>query len=241
MSALFLINPHSAKIKKIGFQSIENLIYRIYLNAGKSVEVRKIEFDKLKEWISNAKSENIQYIFAVGGDGTANSIGTMLIHSDLCFGIIPMGSGNGFARTIGFSTNLRLAIKQSLNPQKMLVDTGVFGAHKFLNVAGVGADTEVISLFRHSKLRGILSYIYYATKVFFTYPAQDYEIFANDTHIPNENSWAVTVMNGTQWGYDAKISPESSLTDGYLELIIIKKIPITRIFQEIFKLYNGTM
>lgn len=241
MSTLFLINPHSAKIKKAGFHTIENLIYRTYLNAGIQVEVRKIEFDKLEEWIQNAPAENIQHVFAVGGDGTANSIGTKLIDTSLDFGIIPMGSGNGFARTIGFSTHLRLAIKQSLNPHKIKIDTGIFGKHKFINVAGVGADTEVVALFRHSRLRGILSYIFYATKVFFTYPAQEYEIYSDDKLLKTENTWVVSIMNGTQWGYDARISPEACLTDGSLELIVMKKIPLTRIFQEIFKLYNGNM
>ncbi|MBX7242452.1 MAG: hypothetical protein K1X92_11940 [Bacteroidia bacterium] len=241
MSTLFLINPHSAKIRKIGFHTIEKLIYRTYMNAGKPVEIRKIEFEKLGQWIQDAPAENIQNIFAVGGDGTANSIGIKIIDTPLNFGVIPMGSGNGFARTIGFSTNLRLAVKQSLNPQVIKADTGVFGSHKFINVAGVGADTEVVSLFRHSKIRGIWSYIYYATKVFFTYPVQDIEIYADDMLVKSDNIWSVSIMNGTQWGYDARISPEASLTDGKLELIIMKKIPITRVFQEILKLYNGNI
>ncbi len=241
MITLFLINPYSAKIKKKGFEKIADLISKSYDSAGEAVVIRKLDFDKLDEWVAQAASENITRIFAVGGDGTANAVAVKLIGTKLGFGVIPMGSGNGFARTLGFSTHFRLAIKQSIKPHCILADTGFFENHQFINVAGVGADTEVVALFRFSKRRGILPYIYYATKVFFSYPILEVELYADGKKISIDKPWSVTVMNGTQWGYDAKISPEASLTDGELELIIMKKIPIWHIFQQIFMLFNSTV
>lgn len=239
MSTLFLLNPKSTKVRKTGFENIKKLIESTYLAANSPVEVRAIDFDLLDTWLKEAYSQGIRNVFAVGGDGTANAIGTRLLHSPLCFGIIPMGSGNGLARAIGFSTNMPLAIKQSLTTKSMIIDTGIFGKHPFLNVGGVGMDAEVAAMFASSKMRGPIPYLYHTTKAYFTYKAEDYEVWVDGKKEKYENVLAVSIMNGTQWGYDARVSPESYLADGYLEFLVIKKMPFPQVLAEASKLFIG--
>lgn len=223
---LFLINPFSGKVRKIGFENIAHQIESIYQKAQEKVEIRKIDFERLAEWVQNAPNEGIKNIFAVGGDGTANAIAAYLIDTPLNFGIIPMGSGNGFARNIGFSIHLPLAIRQSINAEAILADTGTFGKHIFLNVGGVGIDADVAHAYASSTLRGLVPYLTNATKTFFTYPPQDFRMIIDGEEHFFAKAWAAGATNGTQWGYDAKVSPNSLIADGWLEVIIIKKVPL---------------
>lgn len=223
---LFLINAFSGKVRRVGFENISRQINEIYQKANEKVEIRKIDFNLLENWVQNAPNQGIKNIFAVGGDGTANAISAYLIHSPLNFGIIPMGSGNGFARNIGFSIHLPLAIRQSIHAEPLLVDTGVFGKHIFLNVGGVGIDADVAQAYAKSTLRGMIPYITNATKTFFTYPPQDYRLIIDGVEHLFPKAWAAGATNGTQWGYDAKVSPNSLISDGWLDVIIIKKIPL---------------
>lgn len=56
-----------------------------------------------KELVENAKHENYTHIVAVGGDGTVNEVGTALCGTDIAFGVISLGSGNGFGSVISDS------------------------------------------------------------------------------------------------------------------------------------------
>ncbi len=222
--SLFLINPHSAKVREKGFDKLAAEIYSIYRAAGASVEVRKIDFSVLASWIEDAHYQGIKHVFAVGGDGTANAVGTHLVgKKHLRLGIIPLGSGNGLARNIGFSTHFRLAVQQSLSTQYIEVDIGKFGEHTFLNAAGLGLDADVVTRYQHSKTRGIMAYAVEIFKSVFSYLPQDYEVEIAGKTEKMTNIWVLSLMNGTQWGYDAISSPTSLITDGYFELLTLKK------------------
>ncbi|MFN0201825.1 MAG: diacylglycerol/lipid kinase family protein [Bacteroidia bacterium] len=223
---LFLINPFSGKIRQVGVEKVIRLVEDTYKKQKAQVEVRKIDFEQLDTWLLNAPNEGFQHIFAVGGDGTANALGAKLVNTSLNMGIIPMGSGNGFARNIGFSVDLALAIRQSVRPQVLKVDTGMFGKHFFLNVAGVGIDADISARYASSTTRGILPYITNTTKSYFHFQPETYTLIVDGKEHTFEEVWAAGVTNGTQWGYNFKMSPESLLTDGVLEVLIIKKVPV---------------
>lgn len=222
--SLFLINPHSAKVREKGFQKLAAEIYAIYREAGATVEVRKIDFTLLASWIENAHYQGIKNIFAVGGDGTANAVGAVMVgKKHLRLGIIPLGSGNGLARNVGFSTLFSLAVKQSLSTQYIEIDAGKFDGHIFLNAAGIGLDADVVTRYQHSKTRGMSAYAIEIVKSVFSYPSQQYRVEIDGQTQNLTNIWVLSIMNGTQWGYDAVSSPDSLITDGYFELITLKK------------------
>lgn len=239
MRALFLLNPKSAKVRKKGFDAIRQLILQIYQQAGIEVAVQAIDFQTLEQDIDAAISQGVSNIFAVGGDGTVNTVGGKLLHKDVNFGIIPLGSGNGLARNLGYSTDLQLAVRQSVSDKVIQMDTGTFGSHVFLNVCGVGLDAEVADMYAHALRRGMFTYGYYMLKAVLGYKAEKYEIWVDGHKETHEEVYALGLVNGTQWGYDAKISPHSYLTDGYFELMVMQKIPFPQLFFELVKLMLG--
>lgn len=232
--SLFLINPNSAKVRKRGFDKLAEIIYTIYRDAGITVEVRKLDFNLLSAWIENAPSKGIRNIYAVGGDGTANGVGAAMVDKKhLRLGVIPLGSGNGLARNIGFSTNFDLAIRQSISTHAILIDIGKFGDHIFLNAAGLGLDADVVTRYQHSKTRGITAYASEIFKSLIHYSPQNYEIEIDGKTELLTNVWVLDLMNGVQWGYDAVPSPDSLITDGYFELIYLQKVSFFHAFIDI--------
>lgn len=145
-------------------------------------EYRDIDYDiKFTEYAGHAreivadvrKSGQYTHVVAVGGDGTVNEVGTSLMGSDLIFGIVSIGSGNGFARHLGYSTSLKKALRQVLCGTCSQVDVMEINGEYSLNVSGVGFDAEVAHEFNRQKLRGVFSYIYAGLKMWFNYSSKN--------------------------------------------------------------------
>ena len=239
MSTLFLVNPGSGR-KRDADETI-SMIHELYNRAGKPVKTLKIDFSKLDETLSSAIESGVQSIFAVGGDGTVNAIGTRLLNQPVNFGVIPKGSGNGYARYLGFSIKTRLAITQSLDAWAMKVDTGLFNNIPFLNVAGVGLDAEVARIFSEGRSRGFGPYVRSSAEGLLGFEPRDYHLnIDGDLHL-FEGVMGVAIANGSQWGYDAKISPQASITDGLLDVIVVRKFPLIKVGAILGKLFSGKM
>jgi len=237
MQTLFLINPGSGKRKNPA--KTAELIHEIYGRAGLAAQTAFIDFPSLDECLQQALEAGVRNVFAVGGDGTVNAIAARLIDKQVNFGVIPKGSGNGFARNLGFSINTRLAIKQSMDSWSIKIDTGSFNDTPFVNVAGVGLDAVVAEIFAHKKKRGFSRYVRSSAEGLMSYRPEAYQIDIDGEELFRENIMAIAIANGTQWGYDAKISPQARLTDGLLDVIIVKHFPLIGAGGLIGRLFNG--
>ncbi|WNJ20848.1 diacylglycerol kinase family protein [Pontibacter sp. G13] len=239
MSTLFLINPASGK--KRNAPEIESLIRKVYGAANHPYQITYIDFSTLDDTLAQAIDQRVENIFAVGGDGTVNAIGTRLLNTSVNFGVIPSGSGNGYARNIGFSIRTKLAISQSLNAQVKKVDTGVFGGIPFLNVAGVGLDAEVAWNFSNGHRRGFAKYAQSSAESILSYQPENYTLTIDGNVQRFENIIGVAIANGTQWGYDAKVAPHARISDGYLDLLVVHKFPLIKVGFIVGMLFGGSL
>ncbi len=137
---LFIINP----ISGIGKQKIiEKLISE---NLDKSKFSVKIEYTKYRFHafeISEKYKNLLDIIVIVGGDGSVNEVSQSLIFSKTIMGIIPAGSGNGFARHLKIPLNLKKAILLFNNFSLKKVDSVKINDKIFVNVAGIGFDARI--------------------------------------------------------------------------------------------------
>lgn len=234
---LFLLNPASGRKRNAG--NVRQIIQSAYDKAGKSYDIREIDFTRLDEMLETAKGEGIKRIFAVGGDGTVNAIGTRLIGSEVDFGIIPKGSGNGYARNIGFSVRPRLAVNQTLDATPKWVDTGMFDGKPFLNVAGVGLDAEVAMAFSQGNSRGFVPYARNTAEQLFAKRSATYQITLDGETRSFEDVIGIVLANGTQWGYDVKAHASASITDGWLDVMVVKKFPLIQAGSIVAKMFQG--
>lgn len=162
------------------------------------------------------------HIVAVGGDGTVNEVGSALRGSDIAFAVVSLGSGNGFARHLGYSIFMTKALKQVLTDQYAQIDMLEMNGKFSLNVSGVGFDAEVAHEFNHLKMRGVFSYIYAAIKLWFRYPEKKYKIIS-DGKVMTVSCFILSFANSSQYGNNAYIAPNASMRDGLMDICILKR------------------
>src|SRR5205823_965689 len=111
----------------------------------------------LDDIIAAAARQDVDAVFAVGGDGTVHEVAKRLIGSPLALGIIPAGSGNGLARHLGISMNLREAL--GATHRVATIDTATVNGIPFIGTMGVGFDAWIADAFASSGVRGLATYI----------------------------------------------------------------------------------
>ncbi|MDR2384022.1 MAG: YegS/Rv2252/BmrU family lipid kinase [Prevotellaceae bacterium] len=173
-------------------------------------------FRQAKEFASNG----FDRVIAVGGDGTVNEVGRGLLGSNTALGIIPLGSGNGFARHLKISLNYQKANYIAQSGEIISSDHGVLNGKPFFCTAGTGFDAQVGQRFAKIGRRGFVSYAQASFMEYFHYSPQSYKITINGKTF-SRRAFLITCANTSQWGYNAYIAPKASLNDGLIDLVIV--------------------
>jgi YegS/Rv2252/BmrU family lipid kinase len=187
-----------------------------------------------------AIADGCTMVVAVGGDGTINEISTGLINSSIPLGVIPAGSGNGFARNFLIPLNQLQAIKLLLNPRIISIDVGKINQHYFFNVAGIGLDAQISMNFEKLGKRGPLPYFYVGLKSFL-----EREIIPITVKFDDKKfeffPLVISIANAPQYGNGAIIAPKAIADDGYLDLCILDDMPFWKAVLQMYRLFNGTI
>jgi len=232
---LYIINPISGVGKQ---KTIEKLLSK-YSDETK-IDYTIIYTEKAKHAIeiSKAEANNFDAIVAVGGDGSVNEVAQGLINTNTALGIIPTGSGNGFARHIKLPLKLNKAIQRINNFETEDVDVVKVNDVFAVNVVGIGFDALITHKFAEFGKRGFSSYIKLTTKEFSKFKGQNISVEIDDTNI-DTNVFLVTVANGSQYGNNAFIAPKASIQDGFLDIAILKKFPLISAPNLAYRLFTG--
>ena len=217
MKIKVIINPISGTGKQKGVEDYiaKHLDNYEIVYTKKSGDASKISKDAVKE--------NFNAVIAVGGDGTVNECLKSLINTNTALGVIPCGSGNGFAYHIGMKRSVEEAIKQLKNAKIETIDSCSVNGIPFVNVAGIGFDAHVSQLFAKLKKRGFFNYVKLIVKEL-NYKAQEYNI-TYDGIEKKVSAYMISFANSSQYGNDVKISPMADIQDGLLDFVIVKKFP----------------
>jgi diacylglycerol kinase (ATP) len=169
---------------------------------------------------------------AAGGDGTVHTVATELVGTEKIFGVLPLGSGNGFAREFGFNLNLRSLITAIKKGESMDIDVIEINDKLCLNVAGIGLDSFVAHSFNDLKLRGFLPYVWLTLKTFLQLRPFHVKIQIDGKEIVSEKLFVLTIANTRQFGNNAFIAPDALPNDGKIDLVLIRPFP--KIFGPLF-------
>ncbi len=223
---LFIINPISGGKDKLKIPGIiEANLDHTKFNANYSFTEY---IGHAAEIAEEAANKNFDVIVAVGGDGTINEIGTQVMKHHKILGIIPFGSGNGLARflKIPMHTGKAIAVINQLNT--IQIDTATFNDKNFFNMAGMGFDAHISSIFAGNKKRGLSGYVKLGLKEMLNYKAQTYQIHVDGIEYIRK-AFVVSIANSSQYGNNAHVSPKASVTDGLLDVCVIKRFPLYKI------------
>ena len=173
--------------------------------------------------------EGAAIVAAAGGDGTLNEVAQALVGTNTALGIIPLGSGNDFLRSLVGDVDLQKALQCLREGKPTPVDVGEANGRFYLNSLGMGIDGQIAEDFiRWKFLRGELGYLWAALYEVARFRPFELRVRsdAGDFTIPG---LMVSVMNGSHTGGGFHLAPGASLTDGALNFVAIRHYP--RIFR----------
>jgi YegS/Rv2252/BmrU family lipid kinase len=226
--ALFILNPNA------GVQPVNFIV-------SKDLDRRKNELKCLKSFNVNDTGllikENLDdhHVFiAAGGDGTVHTVATELVGSEKILGVLPLGSGNGFAKEFGFKMNIRSLLSNIARGESMDIDVIEINNKMCLNVAGIGLDSFVAHSFNELKLRGFLPYMWLTMKTFLQLKPFHVTIKVGGEIVVSEELFVLTIANTRQFGNNAFIAPEARPNDGLMDIVMIKPFP--KVFGALFVL-----
>ena len=159
-------------------------------------------------------------IIVWGGDGTINEAARPLIGSNAALGIIPGGSGDGLARSLGLARDPDAAIRFALTGSPRAIDVGWLGDRHFINVAGVGFDAEVARRFDRRVGRGLGGYISESLQAVWVYHPVSYRIAADGQRFEGPR-FLIAIANGSQYGNGLVIAPDADFSDGRLNMVLV--------------------
>ena len=231
MRIRFIINPIAGTGKQKG---IEDTIAR-YLDNYDIVYTQKSgDATRLS---SEALRNDIDAVVAVGGDGTVNECLIGLVNSNTVLGVIPCGSGNGFAYHIGMSHIAEKAIIQLKDAKIEIIDSCTANGTPFVNVSGIGFDAHIANLFAGLKERGVMQYLRIILKEL-SYKPQEYTL-QYDGLERKVKAYMISFANTSQYGNDARISPMADVQDGLLDFVIVRAFPKWKIPFFLLKVARG--
>lgn len=174
-----------------------------------------------KEIIQKIREGGYDAAIAVGGDGTINRVGSAVKGSKVALGIIPLGSGNGLARHLGIPLHPEKALEVIGRWNLSTIDSGTINGTDFFCTCGVGFDALIGKRFAESHARGLYTYVKLTLSSFMNYKPQDYKLSVDGKEIDTK-AFLVTFANAAQYGNNAYIAPKADITDGKLDVSIIK-------------------
>lgn len=219
---LFIVNPFSGVWKN---KRIEPMLEQHLDSSQFRYEVIYTEFaGHGTEIAAGAVARGVDIVVAVGGDGTINEIAKSLIHTEATLGILPAGSGNGFAMHLGYGRKIERAVSLLNTSKELTIDTGICNGDPFINLAGVGFDGLIAYRTKHNSKRGFQNYLKMTLAEARTYQFPKYQIEL-DGQLLEQSSLVIEIANARMFGYNFEIAPKASLTDGVFDIIVIKKAP----------------
>lgn len=187
-----------------------------------------------------AVKDGIDIVVAIGGDGTINEIGRSLVHTNTALGIIPCGSGNGLARHLRIPMDPKAAIEIINQGDKCCIDYGKINNIPFFCTCGVGFDAFVSLKFADSGKRGLLTYLENTLHESLVYQPETYEI-ENEEGTMKYKAFLIACGNASQYGNNAYITPQASLTDGLMDITIMEPFTVLDVPSLSFQLFNKTI
>jgi YegS/Rv2252/BmrU family lipid kinase len=217
---LFFINPISGTRSKL---RLEEKITRACLEKNVAFEIlftsRDGDYSFLRDKINK---DFISDIAICGGDGSLSPVISAVSGMPVRIGILPLGSGNGLARTAGIPVSVDRALDIILKGKVQATDAFLINNRFSCHVCGLGFDAKVAHDFAKSKSRGLPEYTRLAIKNFIAAKPYPFTVEADGRTFDTE-AFLICIANSNQFGNNLKIAPRASLSDGLLDIVILKK------------------
>lgn len=195
------------------------------------------------ELAARAAAAGVTRVIAVGGDGTVHEVANGLLRhgGDVALGVVPIGSGNDFAKLVGLYRHSPVrAVRRLVTARTVTFDAGSVSAEYFVNSMGLGFGPAVVRL-RNAMpgLTGFASYFVPIIRAFASFRPPRFEIRAPGF---SETGYMmmVEVCNGTTAGGSYRFAPDAQPGDGRLDVCLVRRLSLLRFLLAVPRVMRGT-
>ncbi len=251
MDARLIYNPTA------GPRDVRAILERLcsfFEGSGWSIELRTTERPgDAKRMAHRAAVDRLDAVIVAGGDGTVNEVVNGLVGSDTALGVLPVGTGNLWAKELrvptyalanppGYAyTRLRRAAHGLVDGAVRSVDVGQVNGHAFLCWASAGLDAQVTTEMeprdRATKRLGALPYLIAAVLVAQSFQGVQTTIMLDEDMVRGR-TLLVMVNNIQQYGGLVEMAPGAKLDDGLLDVFVFKGLGFGYVVRHLFKILS---
>jgi YegS/Rv2252/BmrU family lipid kinase len=224
--AALIVNTRSRSGERAFFEAIDRL-EELGVRLGATYPVR--DPVRLPETVREVLHEGSGHRLLIlgGGDGSVSSVVDFLAHRDVVLGLLPLGTANDFARTLGIPAEVEKACETIAEGKVVDVDLGLAGDNYYVNVASIGLGVEATQALSPWLKKGVgpLAYPVAAVRAFLrhepfsarlTFPEGDHEA------VEFGRLLQVAVGNGRFYGGGMVVAPQSGIDDRRLDIYAIE-------------------
>jgi diacylglycerol kinase (ATP) len=172
-------------------------------------------------------------VVAVGGDGTVKMVAEILKNKSIPLAIIPAGSANGMARELGIPLDVNEALEVALNGKEKRIDLiRINDKESSIHLSDLGLNAMLVKYFEGSKKRGMWSYGKAMLRVLWEKQKMHATIHTETENIKRK-AFMIVVANARKYGTGANINPDGDVSDGFFEVVVVRKLNLIDIFKAI--------
>lgn len=253
---LFIINPKakSEKARSV-WLSVEGEARKLFPQASFCFTEKKHHGTELARRF--CQSVENPFIVVVGGDGTLSEVingvmvGAQLLNPGTTLALIPLGTGNDFARSLGLPTNVEKALRLLKNPAIKLLDLGfcefkakdkTVDSRYFINgfSCGVGAQAAKSVVLFKPYVGARLSYFLSTVYTLLLHKPYKLEVSCGEKSFFFDKLHSFSVANGSYFGGGMHLAPHAKVDSKKLEVVLFEKMSKVSLFFNLPRVYNAS-
>ncbi len=202
--------------------------------------------EAMREVVRQLLSSGCQRLVVVGGDGTLHLVAGEILatgSSEVSLGLVPLGTGCDFARTLGLPKSPREAFTLALEGPAKPVDAGVIDGPGprvfFVNVASAGISGMVDELVNANPRRGALAFLTATLQALRRYQPRQLAVHVDGQELFSGFALLMAVANGTSFGKGMHIAPLARPNDGLLDVVVVEAVRGLQLVRRLPLVYLG--
>lgn len=237
---LLVYNPKS------GNRQFVNYIDRVVgVFQGKKLQVIPIRLDRssaLKDAFKTAEREKVVKVLIAGGDGTINNVVNTMLASgvNLPIALFPSGTANDFAHYYDIPSNIDHMLDIAKGDNYSYADIGQVNGKYFVNVAAMGFLVDVSQKTDPDTKTtlGVMSYYLKGVREVPNLKPISMRV-KSEEYTGEDKIYFMLVMNGKSAGGFKRVAPSASLSDGLLDVLMFKEMPLVELPGLLFNFMQG--
>ncbi|GEN51454.1 diacylglycerol/lipid kinase family protein [Alkalibacterium pelagium] len=238
--AVVIVNPTSGKEEGEEYgPEVKRELEKMY----SEVELRWTEGEgDATRFAREACREEVDAIYALGGDGTVNECVNGIAPEDYRppFGFIPLGTVNDLGRVLDIPMNPKKAVEKLTERTKRVIDVGKINDQYFVDIVAIGSIPDAVHevpIEKKTKL-GPLAYVIEGVKAINEKEVYPFQFEVDGEQLEEESFLVLVAVTNSVAGITTMI-PEADVDDGYLHLAVVKGDTIAEKVNLVPKIFAG--